>query len=239
MEKENEKLSPTQAAKYLGVSRRTLERYVEDGRLTKHEQLAPRQVFFYVSDLDALKEGHPLVKYTLRLPVMVAHFDRYLEEQGLKPISEFLNEPEIIPAPLKIANLMRIPEKTPVIHRLLRQGIHIDNKLVYYRLSENYYNSNVVTSTILAEMQKNPRFDTMKALKDQGGKVVVRSHLDAIARLPTDREQELLNVSRVVPMLEVIGTNYAEDDTVIFINQRFFIGDLSELSFDFPVDYWK
>lgn len=237
--KENERLSPTQAAKYLGVSRRTLERYVEDGRLVKHEQLAPRQVFFYVSDLASLKEGHPLIKYTLRLPVMAAHFDRYLEEQGLNPISEFLSDPEVVPAPRKIANLMQVPEAMPVIRRLLRQGIHIEGKLVYYRLSENYYNSSIVTPTILVEMRENPRFDTMMTLKKQGGKVVVRSHTDAIARLPTDREQALLNISRIVPILEVVGTNYAEDNTVIFINQRFFVGDLSELSFDFSVDHWK
>lgn len=54
-----EYLTPDEACKHLGVSRRTLERYVEDKRITKYRRGITRQVFFKRSELDALLEIRP------------------------------------------------------------------------------------------------------------------------------------------------------------------------------------
>jgi len=51
-------LSPQEACTYLGVARRTLERYVEAGRITKYRSGIKRAVFFKKEELDRLLEIH-------------------------------------------------------------------------------------------------------------------------------------------------------------------------------------
>src|SRR5579859_6192206 len=45
-----------------------------------------------------------------QMPVMVPHFDRYIESLGLTPVSDFLEPPDMVPAPLVIANKMGLDE---------------------------------------------------------------------------------------------------------------------------------
>lgn len=52
-------LNPQEACDYLGVSRSTLERYAEAGRITKYRRGVKRGVFFKKSELDRLLEIHP------------------------------------------------------------------------------------------------------------------------------------------------------------------------------------
>lgn len=56
---DQEYLTPDEACKHLGISRRTLERYVDDGRITKYRRGVTRQVFFKRSELDMLLEIRP------------------------------------------------------------------------------------------------------------------------------------------------------------------------------------
>jgi excisionase family DNA binding protein len=49
-------LSPEEAAAQLGVSRRTVDRYADEGLLQRHRQGMTRRVLFKQSDVDALKE---------------------------------------------------------------------------------------------------------------------------------------------------------------------------------------
>jgi excisionase family DNA binding protein len=52
-------LTPQEACDYLGVSRRTLERYAETGRITKYRRGIKREVFFKRAELDRLLEIRP------------------------------------------------------------------------------------------------------------------------------------------------------------------------------------
>ena len=54
-----EYMTPDEACKYLGISRRTLARYADDGRIIKYRRGITRQVFFKRSELDALLEIRP------------------------------------------------------------------------------------------------------------------------------------------------------------------------------------
>lgn len=56
---DTEYLNPQEACDYLGVSRSTLERYAEAGRITKYRRGVKRAVFFKKSELDRLLEIHP------------------------------------------------------------------------------------------------------------------------------------------------------------------------------------
>lgn len=52
-------LTPQEACEYLGVSRSTLERYAETGRITKYRRGIRREVFFKKEELDRLLEIRP------------------------------------------------------------------------------------------------------------------------------------------------------------------------------------
>lgn len=55
----DEYLTPEEARTYLGISRRTLERYAEEGRITKYRRGIKRSVFFKRAELDKLLEFRP------------------------------------------------------------------------------------------------------------------------------------------------------------------------------------
>lgn len=175
----------------------------------------------------------------VRMPAIVPHFDRYVESQGLAPVTEFLEKPDLVPAPGMIAKLMKIEENELVPHRLLRQGAKLGTVVTYYRLSENFYNPELVAGDILEGLQSNPQFDSLVAIKAKYGKVIVKGHIDAISRLMTAHEHTLLGGARGTPVLEVHRTNYAEDGTVVMVNKITFVGSLFVLSYDFPVAIWS
>lgn len=52
-------LNPQEACDYLGVSRSTLERYADAGRVTKYRRGVKRGVFFKKSELNRMLEIHP------------------------------------------------------------------------------------------------------------------------------------------------------------------------------------
>ena len=56
---DTEYLTPQEACDYLDVSRSTLERYADAGRITKYRRGVKRSVFFKRSELDRLLEIHP------------------------------------------------------------------------------------------------------------------------------------------------------------------------------------
>lgn len=60
-------------------------------------------------------------------------------------------------------------------------------------------------------MQADDRFDAILAIKQQHGKVIKRVHEDVIARLPDQKEQELLKLVRGAPVLEVSGNVFLKD----------------------------
>ena len=58
MKNTNEYLTPKEACEFLGVARKTLERYVERGLLKKYRQ-GLRNVLFKRSELEAFLQVHP------------------------------------------------------------------------------------------------------------------------------------------------------------------------------------
>jgi|SRR5712692_7622818 DNA-binding GntR family transcriptional regulator len=212
-------------AQQLGTTRETTNKVIQ--LLQSEGLLVSREKSVYVAP--------PRV----RMPAIVPHFDRYLESQGLLPVTEFLEKPDLVPVPRSIAKLMGLDEGTAVAHRLLRQGAKQGDDVTIYRLSENFYNPELVSGEILRGLQSDPQFDTLLAIKAKYGKVVAKGHIDAVARVMTAREHDLLGGARGAPVLEVHRTNYAEDGTVIMVNKISFVGSFFVLSYDFPVTLWS
>lgn len=170
-----------------------------------------------------------------RIPGLVPRFDLHLKELGLEPVETNIEKPDVVPAPDEVAKAFGIAAGSPVVHRLRRQG----TTTAHYRLAENYYPMSLVNDYILKEMQKDERFDALLAIKEAHGKVVQHTHEDVIARLPNQKEQDLLKLVRGTPILEVRRTNYAEDNTVIMYNCIIFVASYFVLSYDYDVNHWS
>jgi DNA-binding GntR family transcriptional regulator len=149
----------------------------------------------------------------------------------MEPVSEFLEKPAMVPVPDDIADLIERKRGELVPHRLLRQGIRYPAGIVYYRLSENFYNPDLVKDEIFLGLQSDPQFNTWTAMKSKHGVEVVSSKNVAVARLVTLREQEYLEVVRGTPILEIRRVQLAQDGLVVMVNKISFIGSLFELPF--------
>ncbi len=167
----------------------------------------------------------------MKLPAFVPNFDRYIKDRGLEPVSVFLEKPALVSLPGPIAKLMGRTESEKVPHRLLRQGIKYPAGIVYYRLSENFYNPELIKDEIFQGLQSDPQFDTWIAMKNKYNVEVVNSKNVAVARLPTLIEQDHLEIVRGTPVLELHRVQLAKDDLAVIVNKLVFVGSLFELSF--------
>lgn len=167
----------------------------------------------------------------MKLPAFMANYDQYIRDRGLEPVSEFLEQPQLVPLPARIAKLLERKEGEMVPHRLLRQGIKYPAGTVHYRLSENFYNPELVKEEIFQGLRSDPQYNTWTAIKSRYGIEVVKSKNIATARLPTLEEQNRLGIVRGTPVLELYRVQLAQDDLPVMVNDLVFIGSLLELSF--------
>jgi DNA-binding GntR family transcriptional regulator len=171
----------------------------------------------------------------MKLPAFIANYDQYIQEHGLEPVSEFLEKPHLMALPVWVAKLLGRQEAEMVPHRLLRQGIKYSAGAVYYRLSENFYNPELVKGEIFEGLQSDPQYNTWTAIKEKYGIEVVRSKNVATARLPTLEEQNYLEIVRGTPILELHRVQLTQDDLPVMVNSLVFVGSLLELSFSSDV----
>jgi DNA-binding GntR family transcriptional regulator len=170
-----------------------------------------------------------------RIPGLVPRFDLHIKEMGMEPVETNIIKPELVSAPLDVATALGVAEGSPVVHRLRRQG----TSTAHMRLAENFYPVALVDDFILGEMQKNERLDALLTIKDKYGKAVKKVHELVIARFPSEQEQELLNINRNTPVLDVRRTNKDEDGTAIMYNRITFVASYFELEYDYESPHWK
>ncbi len=171
----------------------------------------------------------------LKLPAFIPNYDQYVREHGEEPVSMFLEKPDIASLPAFAAELMGRKEGEMVPHRLLLQGIKYSAGTVYYRLSENFYNPDLVKDEIFRALQADPQFDTWAAMKKKYGIEVLKSRNVVFARLPTTEEQKHLGIVRTAPVLELRRVQLAKNDLAVMVNRLVFVGNLFELSFESEV----
>ena len=204
-------------AEQFGTTRETVNKVIQ--LLQSEGLLIARDKSVYVKP--------PLMK----LPAFIPNYDQYIRERGLEPVSEFLEKPHLMALPDWAAKLLGREGREMVPHRLLRQGIKYPTGTVYYRLSENFYNPELVKEEIFQGLQSDPQYNTWTAMKEKYGVEVIRSKNVATARLPTLEEQNYLEIVRGTPVLELRRVQLAQDDLSVMVNNLVFVGSLLELSF--------
>ena len=170
-----------------------------------------------------------------RIPGIGLRFDHYLKQLGLEPVVESIfGTPGVVPASPEVAEALGVPENTPVVRRIQRQG----TTTAHYRLVESFYPVQFADGSILERMQQDERLDVLLAIKEAHGKAAKRVHEDVIGRLPTQREQDLLKIVRSTPILEVHRIYSAEDGkTVIMYSRIIFVASYFVLSYDYATNH--
>jgi GntR family transcriptional regulator len=172
-----------------------------------------------------------------RVPLRDVPFVRFLREQGLEPVTEYLERPERKLMSDALAREFGVPGGTPYIARVRRDG----TKQVHYRLTSKYYLASLIDDETLAGMQADDRYDAILDIKNKHGIVATFMTEDIIARLPTTQEQELLGIVRTAPVMEVKRTCYdRQGGRVLWFNRIVLVASL----FVFHQDYegealWK
>jgi DNA-binding GntR family transcriptional regulator len=214
------------------------------GRLPPHRQLAQqlgtsrettnKVLQYLIAEGLLLPQGRSLyvAPPRLRIPALISHYHRYIEEQGLTPMSEFIGLPGRIPAPSNIAQLMRRETGTLVVHRCLKQGISFGTDVLFYRILENFFGNEGVDASLLRAIQTDPSYDVLHAIQESTGLVVARVHNEVLARFPTLDEQEYLGIVRATPILDVMRVQSTKDGEVLAISHLAFIGSLATASFE-------
>lgn len=201
--------------------------------LAKEYQMARATMY---QSLNLLRsEGLLIVKgtsYYARYPVMRIPgsplFDQFLIEQGLTPVTENLIEPEIISAPVDIAEGLGLPEETQVIHRLRRQG----TAEVPYRLHEQWYPLDLA-GPFMEAMKQDPNLNVAGKIREATGIAVTTYHDEIFTRLPTAEEIELLNIVRTTPVLEVRKQFISQEGRIMVFVRSVLIGAYFQLSYDY------
>jgi len=172
-----------------------------------------------------------------RIPGLTKRFDQHLESMGLTAVEKNIGIPAFVPAPIEVAKVFDVPEGTSILRRLRRQG----TPTIHYRLAENYYAPDLVDDDVLEHIRSDERYDVLEHIKANHHKVIKRVHEDVFARLPTSEEQELLNIVRHTPVLEILRTSYSaqEDGSVIMYSRIIFVASYFFLSYDYSVPFWE
>lgn len=223
-----------EAMQFLGItSRDTLRNYVKTRKvLHPRKQTVGSALWYSERELINLKKLHNIDEGPiLEMPIMMRHFDKYIESKGLIPISKFAEDPHFVAAPEDVATLMNVPVGTMIVKRLLSQGGREQDKEVLWRISENWYHPSFVDEAMLLEMVQDPKFDTMLAIKKQTGKTVHNIDIDLTARTPTILEQELLDIAPGEPVIEMWRVNRtAKNGEIVMLQHQTLIGKRTKLT---------
>jgi DNA-binding GntR family transcriptional regulator len=151
-----------------------------------------------------------------RVPLHDAPFTRWMKEQGLEPITEYLEQPERKPMDAALAQAFGVELATLYVARIRRDG----TAQIHYRLTSKYYLSELIDDDTLAGMQANDRYDTIMDIKQKKGISYQFMTEDLIGRLPTVAEQERLGIARSAPVMELTRTCYDDKcGRVLWLNR--------------------
>lgn len=172
-----------------------------------------------------------------RVPWRDVPFMRFLREQGLEPIAEYIETPQRLPLDRELAAAFNVPEGTLAVARKRRDG----TSQMWYRLTTKTYLSELLDDETLQSMQQNNEHDTILDIKNKKGITAKFMTEDIIGRLATVQEQQILHVSRTTPVQEITRTCYdAKGGKVLWINRIIYIASLFVIHNDYEGEVlWK
>jgi DNA-binding GntR family transcriptional regulator len=172
----------------------------------------------------------------IRIPGIVVDFPQHLKNNGLTPISEFITKPQVIQPPLEIMKNMKLKKGQMVLCRQRKQGAGKS----FFRIATDYYPMDLITEEMMEEIQNDPNFSIILAIKKHFKKTIELSQEDLIARLPNAFEQEQLQLVRTNPIIESKSSNFTADQkTCILYYHKVLNANHFILSYNNVIHYWE
>jgi len=158
-----------------------------------------------------------------RVPFRDVPFMRFLREQGLEPIAEYLETPQRLPLDRELARAFHVPEGTLAVIRKRRDG----TPQMWYRLTTKTYLSELLDDETLKGMQEHNEYDAILDIRNKKGITARFMTEDIIGRLATTHEQDILHVSRTTPVQEITRTCFdAKGGRVLWLNRIIYLANL-------------
>lgn len=153
------------------------------------------------------------IRIRLNTQGVVNDFSEYIKEQGFIPKGELIDKPEIIDPPSDVMTHMKLKKGQKVLLRQRKQGT--DNFML--RVTLEYYPAHFITEAMLEQINKDPNFSIIHAIKINFKKTIERAHEEVIARLPNSFEQKQLQIVRTNPVIEIKSANFTADEKTAII----------------------
>lgn len=165
----------------------------------------------------------------------VPPFEQVLGERGSKAFVKNVIVPEIITMPNTVAETFEQPPDLRVVHRYRVQG----KDSTPYRLSEYWFPAELA-SRYLKDLTENPGFDVIEFIKNDLGGIQTQEVKDIVgARLPSEEEADLLEITLETPVLEIHRTNKTLDGRVIMHHRILWTGSLITMKYTYPLESRK
>ncbi len=158
-----------------------------------------------------------------RIPWRDVPFMRFLREQGLEPIAEYIETPQRLPLDRELARAFNVPEGTLAVTRKRRDG----TAQMWYRLTTKTYLSELLDDETLKGMQENNEYDAILNIRNKKGITTKFMTEDIIGRLATTAEQDILHISRTTPVQEITRTCFdVKGGRVLWLNRIIYTANL-------------
>lgn len=231
------------AAKQSGVSRRTLQRWVQQGRLTPYTIAGdPKQYL----DLDAIRKlreptpSRPLIRLG---PERLSRSARALDRGGFRGDLALAGRRERVdievrrvPADPDVAGRLQVEGGTRVLARI--RTMYADEQPV--QLAQSYLPLDLVEGTRLTETDTGPggtyaRLEEILANQRPSGRL---DHFEEeiTARAATAAERKALQLAPGVPVIRIVRTAYADDGRVVEVCDTQAAGDRYQLVYRVPAE---
>lgn len=172
----------------------------------------------------------------IRIPGTVVDFSEYLRTLNFNPKSEFIGKPEVIEPSVSIAKAMKLKKGELVLVRKRKQG----SDRAVFRLIETYFPMSLINDSIMENINKDPHFNIINAIKDHFGQSIRYTHEEIIARLPTAYEQNEMSIVRTNPVIDIELIRLAQDrKTIICYTHKVLNANLFQLTFDHTPTQWS
>lgn len=159
-------------------------------------------------------------------------FLKDMERIGRKPRVQFLEQPSLIAATEEIAAHLQIKKGAIVLKRHRLQSA--DN--LPYRLIESYYPGDLFSELLTMDIEDKPLFVW---LQEEHGFNVVQAQEILTARLATQVERQLLQISPNAPVMSIERTVFAETKRPVEWARILANAALYTFSYEYDISDWS
>ena len=181
---------------------------------------------------------------------MTANFKEYAKQLGYDIIEKDIIL-EIVPMSKEIASIFKKDAGSPVVRRLRLQSslsiaetsgeihrVSVDSAFPF-RIAENFYDATLLDAELFEEMQADPYYDALEAIKRKHQVFGVHGVDEILARQPDKFERELLRQVRSSSLITIQRTVTSENGRVVIYSHIRARAEMFVKVYSYPIEHWK